>query len=229
MAGLGADSATLMEVGSVTKAMTGLVIADSVERGELRLDVPVATYLPQLEGSPIGAATLAQLITHTSGVSDFGPTAIGRALWGAPLGKNFFDATLDEVVGDARIDKLATQGRYAYSSLGASIAGEAAAAAAGMSYADLMRTRLFEPLGMTDTMIQKFRPLVPRGTSKSGLAIEPWTLGAYAPGGGAVSTVHDLTKLAAALLEGTAPGMSALDPISPTSDPITRKSADSGT
>ena len=39
----------------MTKAMTGLVIADAVSRGEIRMDAPVATYLPQLGGSPAGA------------------------------------------------------------------------------------------------------------------------------------------------------------------------------
>ena len=50
LAGIGADDTTPMEVGSMTKAMTGLVIADAVSRGEIRMDAPVATYLPQLGG-----------------------------------------------------------------------------------------------------------------------------------------------------------------------------------
>ena len=58
LAGIGADDTTPMEVGSMTKAMTGLVIADAVSRGEIRMDAPVATYLPQLGGSPAGAATM---------------------------------------------------------------------------------------------------------------------------------------------------------------------------
>ena len=38
LAGIGADDTTPMEVGSMTKAMTGLVIADAVHRGEVRMD-----------------------------------------------------------------------------------------------------------------------------------------------------------------------------------------------
>jgi hypothetical protein len=59
VAGLGADANTPMEVGSITKAMTGLVIADAVERGEVRMHVPVATYLalPLLFDRPPWAAT----------------------------------------------------------------------------------------------------------------------------------------------------------------------------
>ena len=50
LAGIGADDTTPMEVGSMTKAMTGLVIADAVARGEIRMDAAVATYLPELSG-----------------------------------------------------------------------------------------------------------------------------------------------------------------------------------
>ena len=50
LAGIGADDTTPMEVGSLTKAMTGLVIADAVRRGEIRMDAPVSTYLPRAEG-----------------------------------------------------------------------------------------------------------------------------------------------------------------------------------
>ncbi|MDN5795794.1 MAG: beta-lactamase family protein [Intrasporangium sp.] len=71
LAGIGADHTTPMEVGSMTKAMTGLVIADAVRRGEIRMDVAVSSYLPQLEGSPAGAATMhrasdlgTQLLAH---------------------------------------------------------------------------------------------------------------------------------------------------------------------
>ena len=47
--------------------MTGLVIADAVERGEVRMNVPVSTYLPQLAGSRAGTVTLHELVTHTAG------------------------------------------------------------------------------------------------------------------------------------------------------------------
>ena len=57
LAGLGATATTPMEVRSLTKAMTGLVIADAVARGEVRMDAPVSTYLPQLWGSAAGVSS----------------------------------------------------------------------------------------------------------------------------------------------------------------------------
>jgi len=220
--GLGADETTPMEVGSLTKAMTGLVIRDAVDRGELRMDVPVSAYLPQLAGSPAGTVTLNELVTHTAGYAEFGAASLRRAIWGAPLGQNFLGTGLTQLLQEAREGTLPTRGTYAYSTLGAAIAGQAAAAAAGMSYPDLMRTRLFEPLAMTHTVIEDQRSLVPGGRSKSGLRVQPWLLDAYAPGGGAVSTTGDLARLATALLDGTAPGLAALDPTTPTDMTDTR-------
>ena len=216
LAGIGADDTTTMEVGSMTKAMTGLVIADAVRRGEVRMDAPVSTYLPQLDGSAAGATTLQELVTHTAGYAEFGAATVRRAAWMAPLGKNFFTADSALMTEETRNQTLSDRGRYAYSTLGSAVAGQAVAAAAHLSYPDLMRTRLFEPLGMSDTAIQVGHALVAGGRSESGLPAQPWVMDAYAPGGAAVSTTRDLAKLATALLDGTAPGMDALEPTTAT-------------
>ena len=86
LAGIGADDTTPMEVGSLTKAMTGLVIADAVRRGEIRMDAQVSKYLPDLKGSPAGTVTMQELVTHTSGIAEFGDTTLRGAAWKAPLG-----------------------------------------------------------------------------------------------------------------------------------------------
>ncbi|SBS73199.1 serine hydrolase [uncultured Microbacterium sp.] len=214
-AGLGADQHTRMEIGSLTKAMTGLVIADAVERGEIRLDAAVSTYLPQLGGSPAGAVTMRELVTHTAGYVAFGPDTMARGFWAAPLGHNFFSADDAQVIAEARAGTLESRGSYVYSTLGAATAGLAVAAATGMDYPELLRTRLFDPLGMTDTVVEEDRNAVEGGWSASGLPVQPWVMGAYAPGGGVVSTAHDLATFATALLEGTAPGLTAMDPEAP--------------
>ena len=198
LAGIGADETTVMEVGSMTKAMTGLVIADAVDRGEIRMDAPVSTYLPQLKGSAAGTATLHELVTHTAGYAEFGAATLRRAAWKAPLGKGFLTADSEQMTNETRAQTLNDRGRYVYSTLGSAVAGQAVAAAAHMSYPDLMRTRLFEPLGMTDTAIEVDGPLVKGGTTQTGLPAQPWVMDAYAPGAAAVSTTADLAKLATA-------------------------------
>ena len=81
-----------------------------------------------------------------------------------------------------------------------------------------MRKRLFEPLGMDHTAVQDDHPLVDAGRSASGFPVRPWVFGAYAPAGAVVSTVGDLVTLATAILNGRAPGLSALEPIAPTGE-----------
>ena len=222
LAGIGADETTVMEVGSMTKAMTGLVIADAVDRGEVRMDAPVSTYLPQLKGAPAGTATLHELVTHTSGYAEFGAATVRRGAWKAPLGRGFLTADSEQMTTETRAQTLNERGTYLYSTLGSAVAGQAVAAAVHLSYPDLMRTRLFEPLSMNDTAIEVDVPLVDGGTTQTGLPAQPWVMDAYAPGAAAVSTTADLAKLATALLDGTAPGMSALEPTTATDQSNTR-------
>ncbi len=225
LAGIGANETTPMEVGSMTKAMTGLVIADAVRRGEIRMSTPVSTYLPQLQGSPAGTVTMHELVTHTSGYGEFGAATLRRAFWKAPLGQNFFTADSAEMTTEIKAQELSGRGAFAYSTLGSATAGQAVAAAAGMSYPDLMRTRLFEPLGMSDTAIEVDHALVAGGSSATGLPVRPWVMDAYAPGAAAVSTTGDLARLATALLDGTAPGMAALQPTTATDQSNTSSGA----
>src|SRR5580658_3341032 len=62
---------TLFEIGSITKTFTGLLLQDMIERGEMKLNDPVAAYLPKsvrmltYKGREI---TLLHLVTHTSGL-----------------------------------------------------------------------------------------------------------------------------------------------------------------
>src|SRR6201981_1751129 len=62
---------TLFEIGSVTKTFTALLLVDMAQRGEMKLDDPVAKYLPKSVKMPTRnnkEITLRQLATHTSGL-----------------------------------------------------------------------------------------------------------------------------------------------------------------
>ena len=102
LAGVGATSNTPMEVGSISKVMTGLVIADAVRRGELHMGDAVSTYLPELSGSPAGGVTMRELVTHTAGYANFGPSVLRSAAWRAPLGLNFLGQRRAALMSDAR-------------------------------------------------------------------------------------------------------------------------------
>ncbi len=215
---VGLSSTTPVEIGSVTKAMTGLVIADAINRGEVDREAPVSVYLPELAGTPAATVTMHELVTHTAGFPGFGQATIGRGFWASPLGRNFFSTERAALLEEARQDALATRGEYRYSTLGAALAGLAVAAAAGMDYDDLMRVRLFEPLGMHHTAVETESNAAAGGWSASGLAVDPWIMGAYAPGGGVVSTAEDLVTFVTAVLDGSAPGLDAMTPLAAIDD-----------
>jgi CubicO group peptidase (beta-lactamase class C family) len=209
---VGADERTRFETGSLTKALTGLVIADQVERGELDLDTPVGELLELGEG-PAAQVTLRQLVTHSSGLPPLDPSTRLRSLPRALLGLDPYRSvsTAELVERAASTDTGAPE--YGYSNLGASLAGQAAARAAGTDYPTLVQDRLFTPLGLTDTSLQVGEALVPAGRGALGRRMQPWVFDGYAPAGAAVSTPADLATLATALLEERAPGMAALEPL----------------
>ena len=70
-----------------------------------------------------------------------------------------------------------------------------------MGHPDLMRTRLFEPMRMSDTAVQT-TPMVAGGNGASGRPVQPWVMHGLAPEGGVVSTSKDLAILATAILNG---------------------------
>ena len=72
---------TLFEIGSITKTFTALLLQDMIQRGEMKLDDPVAKYLPESVKMPARNGkeiTLLQLLIHTSGLPEnpdnLGPT-----------------------------------------------------------------------------------------------------------------------------------------------------------
>lgn len=65
------------------------------------------------------------------------------------------------MVDEVRRSRLTSRGTFAYSNLGAAVAGQAVAAAAGTSYAELMERRIFGPLRMSSTSIPPTPPCCP--------------------------------------------------------------------
>lgn len=217
-AGFGADEHTPFEIGSATKTMTGLLFQDAIERGEVTADDRLEGCLPELAGTPAGAVRLDDLATHLSGMprllSDpgFQADSLRRSL----LGQNPYTLTVDEMLALTRTERVGESGTFEYSNLGTALLGQATARCAGMDYPTLIGTRLFEPLGMTESTVplttDDLRPIDGGGYSAQGVAQDPWTIGGHAPAGGVRSTAHDMTLFVQALLDGTAPGASAMDP-----------------
>lgn len=216
MAFIGADKDTRFELGSVTKGFTGMLLAEAVRRGEVSLRSTVADVSPDTTVNPVGSVTLQELCTHTSGLPRLPRTSgmAARAIRSAWLGTDpYRGLTPTAVLEQAKRQRLPHRGQQRYSNLGAALLGQVLAHTAGSDYATLLTDRICAPIGMRATHPAGSGYVAPRGWTAAGRRAQPWIMDGYAPAGGLVSTVADLTLLATALLDGTAPGQAALKPV----------------
>lgn len=205
-----------MEIGSVSKALTGMLYADMVADGEVSPDQRLGTLL-DLGEAPAADITLQQLVQHRSGLPrlNMGVSAMPQMLASQLLATSPYDDSVQDVVDDVRDASLDAE-RPQYSNLGFAALGHALAAAAGTDYPTLIRERLAEPLDL-GTLRVPDRPeelgerAVP-GVDANDRPQQSWADVGYAPAGGVRADAATMAQLARALLDGSAPGMEALEP-----------------
>lgn len=209
----GAGPDTEYEIGSITKGLTGLALADAVARGELALGDRLGDHLPELSG-PAADLTVEAVATHHSGLPPL-PITVGvvaRVWWGALTASNPYVHDRAAVLAQASTVTLQPP-RFEYSNLGGALVGHVGAAASGLGYDVWLDRALLTPLGLAATRVAHTQFPAPGGIDKVGRRQEPWVLHGYAPAGGVVSTPGDMTRLLRALITGAAPGMAATTPL----------------
>ncbi len=223
------------EIGSISKAVTGLLYADACGRGEISPDTTLGELLP-LGNCAAAGVSLGALSRHASGLPRLAPATPGSASTlrrTAALflhGENPYGESLAELLEQARAVRLRgprrLETRPRYSNLGYELLGHAIAAGAGMGYRELVAARLCGPLALDSVYMPatpgELRPGALTGTSRRGRPRQPWTGEALAPAGGIRASIQDLARLARALLDGTAPGMAALEPVATFAGPAVR-------
>ena len=198
------DGRTLFEIGSITKVFTGILLAEMVERGEVRLEQPVAELLPgdvvvpSRNGRQI---RLVDLSTHSSGLprmpDNFTP---------GDSRNPYVDYTVAKLYDFLRRHELRRDigGEAEYSNVGVGLLGHALARRAGTSYEALVTARILEPLGMRSTRIALSSADVTRlapGHNARGDQVQNWDLAeAFAGAGGLRSNVDDMLTFLAANL-----------------------------
>jgi CubicO group peptidase (beta-lactamase class C family) len=143
----------MFELGSITKVFTSLLLADMVDRGEVRLDDPVAMYLPKgvvLPSRNGKQITLTDLATHSSGLPRDADNL--DLMQVNPLAR-YGPSQLYEFLARYTLSRDPGE-KFGYSNLAVSLLGHALTLRAGKSYEELLRTRILEPLGMQDTAIR---------------------------------------------------------------------------
>ncbi|MCX2971901.1 MULTISPECIES: serine hydrolase domain-containing protein [Streptomyces] len=215
----GTDLEADFEVGSIAKAVTGLLYADALARGEIGTDTSLGELLP-LGDVPAARVPLRWLSTHRSGLprlpKSTRPWRRTIALW--RHGTNPYGENLEQLLAQAR-DVSLSKPRPRYSNLGFELLGHALAHAATTTYAELVQQRIAIPLGLdcfyVPETVDQLRPGALNGRSRRGQSRQPWTGEGLGPAGGIRASITSMARFAAAILNGSAPGITALDPIVP--------------
>lgn len=198
------DSNSVFEIGSITKVFTATLLSDMVRRGEVRLDDPVARYLPKTVAVPARGErqiTLGDLATQTSGLPRL-PTNFLPANPANP----YADYTVEQLYDFLSYYTLTRDigSQFEYSNLGVGLLGHVLALRAGKTYEELLRERILEPLGMSMTGIT-LTPEMERhfasGHDARGEVVPPWDAPTLAGAGALRSNITDMLRFAAANLD----------------------------
>jgi len=148
------DKNSVFDIGSIAKEFTAAGILMLKDKGMLSLSDSLGKLLPQL---PYASVTVRQLLTHTSGMTD-----------GYDLVEEFFDhnkiATNDDLLELLETKKTALYFKpgedLAYSGTGFNLLACIIEKISGDTYRDYMSKNIFNPLGMSHSMVANFpRPV----------------------------------------------------------------------
>ncbi|MFD9728151.1 serine hydrolase domain-containing protein [Streptomyces sp. NPDC059072] len=219
-------------VGSVTKTFTAAAVLQQVERGRIRLDAPIGDYLPELVPGERGRGiTVRMLLNHTSGIPDYIPYAF-PSLQGFPSLPDMSSRSLD----DNRFRQFSPE-ELIELGLSAPPAGEPGATPGVYSNTNyLLLGRLLERVTGTTAEAYITHDVIERaGLRETSFPTGPWIEGPHArmyeafyglldpprdysvynmswtgTGAALVSTMDDLNRFYAALLDGRIVSRSSL-------------------
>lgn len=181
---------TVSDIGSVTKQFTAMAIMMLAERRQLSYDDLISKYIPEFSGaSHLGRITVRQLLTHTSGVPDYGDLGIDDS----GLNQGSLIAAL--LKKDAEISEPGR--KYRYSNPGYALLAIVAQRVSGQRFGDFLAQEIFLPCGMRSTFVYDDRVV-----KRPAMAVGYDTFGQVNDGGptaipgdgGIYSTVDDLFK-----------------------------------
>jgi CubicO group peptidase (beta-lactamase class C family) len=205
--------ATIFEAGSVSKQFTAAAIVLLARQGKLSLDDDIRRYIPEVPdyGTTI---TLRHLLTHTSGLRDWG-SVVQLAGW--PRGTRIHThAHALDVISRQKSLNFTPGAEYSYSNTGYNLLAMVVDRVSGTSFAEFSKRELFEPLGMTST---EWRDDFTR-TVKGRASAYNWRDNAWHlempfenihGNGGLLTTVGDLLRWNQALDSGTIAGLDTLE------------------
>lgn len=144
------DGDTQFEIASVSKQFTAFAIMMLVSEGKIALDDSVRTWIPELEPVPV-SVTIWHLLNHTGGLREVNSLLQLTGQWeSSPVTQQ---RALDLILRQHGGNFPAGQ-REEYSNTGYQLLAEIVTRVSGQPFPEFLSTRIFQPLGMDDTMVR---------------------------------------------------------------------------
>ena len=143
---------TVFESGSVGKQFTSTAVMLLVEDGKIGLEDPITKYFPDAPASWAGI-TVRHLLTHTSGIPDYTTDAMDYR-------KDYTEDDIEKIAFGLK-PEFPPGSRWNYSNTGYVLLGIIIHKASGKFYGDVLRDRVFQPLGMKSARIISEADIVP--------------------------------------------------------------------
>lgn len=197
-----ASKNTIFEIGSITKAFTGILFADQVLAGIIGRDDLVEKYIPELKGTFAGSRKLKDLANHHSGLS--------RIPKDLPLNENPYLNYTEEKLLASLLNELppkegymATYPKADYSNTGFALLGLVLSRANRIPFSTLLDNRVIVPLKLNDTSFDLNQAQAARfinGYDENKKPAAHWDWDVFAPTGGLRSSILDMRQFAEANL-----------------------------
>jgi uncharacterized protein YbbC (DUF1343 family)/CubicO group peptidase (beta-lactamase class C family) len=195
---------TIFDVASLTKVIaTTTAVMQLVEKGQLRVNEPVAKYIPEFADNGKEEITVRELLTHYSGLRE-----------DLDLSQLWEGRETALRMADAEKPIYAPGSRFLYSDINFIVLGGLVERVSGMSLNAYCQKNIFVPLSMAHTRflpLESWRPKIAptqydeHDKMLRGVVHDPTArrMGGVAGHSGLFSTADDLAKFAQALLDGT--------------------------
>ena len=196
------DENTIYEIGSISKVFTGILLAQQVLDGDLKVEDEINNLLPDGIVVPVKGdkeITLGNLTDHTSGLprmpSNFKPSNPNNPY------ADYTVKQMYEFIANYQPSREVGS-EYEYSNLAQGLLGHLLAKNKSTSYEKLMIETIADPLGMTDTRItfnEKMKKKLALGHN-GGQVVENWDIPTLAGAGAIRSSALDMAKFISANL-----------------------------
>jgi CubicO group peptidase (beta-lactamase class C family) len=210
--GVRSSAQTQYRLGSITKTFVAVEVMRMRDQGLLDLNDALVRHI---DDTPFGQVTIAQLLSHTSGLQ----AETNGQWWERTAG-----GTWAELMAGKPALKFRSGAKFHYSNLGYAVLGELIGRLRGQPWVDVVRTELLEPLGMLRTSARPQDDGAACGLGVHPLAdlvhVEPeHDAAAMGAAGQLWSTVQDLARWAA-FLAGQTGGLLSVDTLEEMRSPI---------